>query len=311
MNLLKKNLKHFENFLNYIKEHILCIIFIVVLFIISFFILKLFPLSMPNEGQTQEIYIFGISLSNIGGWFTSIGLVITAFWSIYQYTKNVARKQQENGAKIAKLFSEDLLEKCAILGKVILESELNTLLKYDNFNYTSFKNFDVKELIDLYNGDDEICKKIKIILSSDDIQQIYLKFLNSSISFNDSNKNKKEYNIDEARELFILNNSNMPFRFIDLTSSTLNTLEYISMYISSQSTDSKYVYQSLHQIFLKTVKLLAPIICIQNKNYSDKLYTNVIFVYKDWCELNEKDKKIENKKKEKIYKILNPKIKAV
>lgn len=311
MNFIKKNIKHFENFLDYIKEHILCIIVVIIIFIISFAILKLFPSHMPNEIQSQEIYIFGISLANVGVWFTGIGLVIAAFWSMFQFSKSVSRKQQENGAEIAKLFSDDLLEKCAVLGKVILNSELNTLLKYDNLNYKSFMNFDIKELIDLYDDDDEICRKIRTILSSDEIQQIYLRKLDSSISLKDDSIKTKKYNTDDARKLFILNNKNMPFRFTDLISDVLNTLEYISMYISSQSTDSKYVYQSLHQIFLKTVKLLAPIICIQNKNYSDKLYTNVIFVYKDWCKLNEKDKKIENKKKEKIYKILNPKIKAV
>lgn len=311
MNFIKKNIKHFENLLDYIKEHLFCIVLLILVFIISFVILKLFPSHMPNEIQSQEIYICGISLTNIGVWFTGIGLVITAFWSMFQFSKSVSRKQQENGAEIAKLFSDDLLEKCAVLGKVFLDSELNTLLKYDDFNYTAFKNFDVKELIDLYDGDDEICRKIKIIISSNEIQQIYLRKLESSISLNDYISKTKAYTTEEARKIFILNNTNMPFKFIDLISSVLNTLEYISMYISSQSTDSKYVYQSLHQIFLKTVKLLAPIICFQNKNYSDKLYTNVIFVYKDWCRLNEKDKKIENKKKEKIYKILNPKIKAV
>lgn len=103
----------------------------------------------------------------------------------------------------------------------------------------------------------------------------------------------------------------MPFRFIELFNDVLNKLEYISMYISSQSAGSNYVYQSLHQIFLKTVKLLYPIIALQNENYSDKYFTNIICVYNHWCELNEKDTEIEKTKKKKVYKILNPKIKTV
>ena len=311
MNFIKKYIKHFGNFLDYIINHLLCILVLILIFITSFAILRLFPSYMPTDIQSQEIYIFGISLANIGVWFTGVGVLIAAFWSMFQFSKSVSRKQQENGAEIAKLFSDDLLEKCAVLGKVILSSELNPLLKYDNLDYKSFKNFDIKELIDLYDGNDEVCRKMKYILSSDEIQQIYLRKLDTTISLKDISINDKKYTTEEARQIFILNNKNMPFRFIDLVSNVLNTLEYISMYISSQSADSKYVYQSLHQIFLKTVKLLAPIICVQNKNYSDKLYTNIIFVYKDWCELNEKDKKSEAKKKEKIYKILNPKIKAV
>ena len=103
----------------------------------------------------------------------------------------------------------------------------------------------------------------------------------------------------------------MPVLFSQLVSLTLNELEYISMYIASQAAGSKYVYQSLHQIFLRTIKLLAPIIALQNKDYSDKYYTNIIFVYNEWAELRQIGLKREKKNKEKANKILNPKIKTV
>ena len=57
--------------------------------------------------------------------------------------------------------------------------------------------------------------------------------------------------------------------------------------------------------------MLGPYICVLNKDYSDKYYTNIIHVYNEWCTLRDMDLKNEKKKKEKVNKILNPKIKMV
>lgn len=312
MNFIKKNIEHLGNFLDYIIEHLLCIIALILIFIISFAILKAFPYSMPKDIQSQEIYILGVSLNNIGIWFTAIGLIVTAFWSMYQFTKNIARNQQEKGAEISKMVSQILLNKCTILGNVILKSELNKIFNFDDLKPTTFKNFDNNELMKLFKEPDTASLRIKNILTSNELQQIYFRVLETNISQQSyDDLSEKIYDDEEARKLFILDNSNFPFSFLELINSTLNDLEYISMYIASQNTDSKYVYQSLHQFFLRTVKILAPIICLQNKNYSDKYYINIIHVYNYWCHLRSLDKKREEKNEEKVKKILNPKIKKV
>lgn len=104
----------------------------------------------------------------------------------------------------------------------------------------------------------------------------------------------------------------MPFLFDELISDVLNQLEYLCMFLSSQVAGSKYVYQSLHQVFLRTVRALAVEISItNNKSYSDKYYTNLISVYNEWKKLYLKDLLKERTLKDKIEKILNPKIKTV
>lgn len=312
MNFIKKNIEHFGNFLDYVIEHLLCIFVLILVFIISFAALKASPLSMPKDVQSQEIYIWGISLNNLGIYFTIVGLIITAFWSTYQFVRNTSRNQQEKGAEISKMVSQVLLTKCTILGSVILKSELNDIFNFDDLKPSTFRNFDNNELMKLFKEPDRASIQIKSILTSNDIQQIYFRVLETNISQQDYNDlSDKKYDDEEARKLFILDNANLPFSFLELINSTLNDLEYISMYIASQSTDSKYVYQSLHQFFLRTVKILAPIICLQNKNYSDKYYVNIIHVYNYWCYLRNLDKKREDKNEEKIKKILNPKIKKV
>lgn len=302
---MRKNFEHLANFFNYIFEHTFCILLIITFLILSGIILINLPQSNPDNIESQQILIFGVSLDNWGIWYTAVGLIITAVWSMYQFNKNSSRKQQEKGAEIAKLFAHDLLKKCTILGKVILSSGIDDLFALESLDYRVFKNFDRTEMSDIYNNEDLLFIKLKQILFSEDTQKKYIDLLKENIGIK-SNDSKIEY-----KDIFILDNSNMPVLFSELVSSVLNQLEYISMYIASQSAGSKYVYQSLHQIFLKTVKLLAPIIALQNKDYSDKYYTNIIYVYNEWSNLRQQNLKKEIKKKDKANKILNPKIKTI
>ena len=315
MYYINKIKKHLITWWDYIKEHLVRMFFLLFLFSSLCIIFCFFPReNIIQNGMIteQHIMIFGITLGNWFTYISMIALLITAIWAIYQFDKNNSRKQQEKGAEIAKLFSEDLLFKCTILGKVILDSGIGNLFKLNILDYRKFKNFDRAEMYNIYKSDDEIFLKLKQLLFSDNTQQIYLRYLDDHISLvRFQELSDKVYSNEDIKLLFNLDNKNMPFLFNQLVSSVLNELEYISMYIASQSAGSKYVYQSLHQIFLRTVKLLAPIIALENKNYSDKYYINIIHVYNEWAHLREIDEKKEKKNKEKANKILNPKIKTV
>ena len=305
---------HISHWIQYLKEHLVRFITITILFILLCFSFTFFYRQNIIQSGTitdQNVIIFDITLTNWFTWLSIVAIVITAIWAIYQFDKNLSRKQQEKGAEIARLFSQDLLFKCTILGNVILDSGIDDIFKIDTLDYRVFKNFDRSEMYDIYS-DDDIFLKLKNILYSDNTEQIYLQYLERNITIAPPKDiDTKLYTDDEAYDLFKLDNANMPFKFTQLVASVLNDLEYISMYIASQAAGSKYVYQSLHQIFLRTVKLLAPIIAMQNKDYSDKYYINIIHVYNEWATLRNLDLKREAKNKHKAKKILNPKIKTV
>lgn len=315
MYYLDKIKTHLSNWWEYIKEHFVRII--VISFILSLFCLAFYFFPKENIIENgviteQHIIIFGITLENWFTYISMIALLITAIWAIYQFDKNNSRKQHEKGAEISKIISNDLLYKCSILGEVIIRSELDNLFHFDNLKPSIFKNFDKTELVNLFDNQDEIFIEIKSICTSNEIQQIYFRCLETNITQqNYKDLLDKVYSDEDAEKLFKLDNACMPFNFLGLVTSTLNDLEYISMFISSQSAGSKYIYQSLHQFFIRTIKILAPLICIQNKDYSDKYYTNIIHVYNTWCLMRKKDLKKEQKNKEKINKILNPKIKTI
>lgn len=262
MDFIRKNLEHFFNFLKYILERLLCIILILSIIIIAtIFFFRNSVIINPSSFESQEILFCGISLGNLSAWFAAITIIITAIWSMYQFIKSVSRKQQEKGASIAKDFTSGLLDKCGIVTVVFKKSKLYKLLN-SHEEYNSFRNFTVSELRDIYGN--ELPAIYRAIEQECNLDKIYHDLLKnriteysnkSSSSYNRKNKksnhNRIENNeIRNTRDLFILDNKDLPFHFGSLVDDVLNELEYICMDISSQAADSKYIYQSLHQIFL-------------------------------------------------------------
>lgn len=346
-----------ENTSNFFKKikYIITFLLVIALFFAIVFI----------KNDENNISIFGKELDIWESWITIIAIPITAGWAVHQYYKNLLLKKQEKAAEIAKLFSDELLDKCSLIGNVIEKSDLRELLQLKEIDTSKLQRFDREEIIDLYK-DEKIFEKYVSILFSKNVQLAYLHILEKRISIKSWNeikeKSKKEkeeyienilkknyskkeitdlkkkkmlfeefekyclnnnikaeinkayireYSDEEARQLFILDNQYLPFSFSKLVSDVLNELEYICMYISSQSAGSYFVYQSIHQIFLKTVKSTALNIAYANKNYSDKYYTNIIHVYKEWYNKREFDLRKEKNNKRKAYKYLEPKIKTV
>lgn len=241
------------------------------------------------------------------------------------------RKQQEKASEIAKQFSNDLLLKCDIVNTVYKLSPIGTLLELQQKNYSLFKNFNIEEIRKIYN-DYNFPLKYKKLEDSINFDDIYYSLLEKRITIKGiSNKQVKKikkknnrqalkhYSTDEAINLFRLDNSNFPFHFWALVDNVLNDLEQVCMNISSQAAGGIYIYQSLHQVFLRTVRTLVVEISLRNNSSnSDKYYTNVIEVYKEWTKIYIKNSSIEDKKnnkvkkyKNKIEKILNPKIRTV
>lgn len=298
------------------KYWILLIVFI--LFILAIFLCER---EEASTIETQQIKFLGITIENWAQWITIITIPYTAGWTIFQFKKNISAKKQEKAAQIGKEFSQNLVNKCGIIYDVFRASSLNELLEFDQKNYDDFKFFNVDELRRIYNDDDFPTKYMERRNNSlQELDEIYHERLIKSIT---PLINKKKVEIDikngtvreiqdvEVKNPFILQNKDLPYHFFDLMSDVLNQLEYICMDISSKATDSSYIYQSLHQMFLRTIRTMAVDISVDNKNFSDKYYTNIIHVYNDWTTRYIKDSKIENRKKEKINKILNPKIKTV
>lgn len=306
------------NFFDYIRTHIIYVIICIAFIIGSGFLLLFLPIQNPTQVESQEIALFGISLNNWGIWITIIGAFFASIWAMYQYTKNASIRQQEKSSEIAKTFSDGLLKKCSTLIAVYQNSPLDSLITHKPYS----QDFNTEELREITN-DDDFPSKYKEIKESIDFDYLYYRVLESRITteseykdkFKKIDKNKKNkyvYTTEEARNLFILDNSSFPFHFSNLENEILNKLEYLCMSLSTHAAGYTYIYQSLHQIFFDTVETLSIEISIRNHGkYSDKFYTNIIKVYEEWQKIYQKSLKDEEKKKINKKKKLNPKIKTV
>ena len=322
MYYIDKIKKHLKNWLEYAKEHLIRIVFIALLFVLFCYILTLLPKIMEN-GE-QHILIFGITLSNWSIWIGIFGIICAAIWALYEFDKSRISNKQEKAADIAKIFSDDLLTKCGIVIAVYQNSPIKGLLEQIDTLNSPFEHFTTEELREITNTDDfpSLYKKDRDRI---DFDEIYFKILEQRICTKSEylEKNKKstkdkeikeskKFSTEEARGLFILDNSNLPFHFFNLVDDVLNRLEHVCMNISSHAAGSMFIYQSLHQMFFDTINTLAFEISIRNNGkYSDKFYTNIIYVYNEWQKNYRKSRKNEALRKNQNKKILNPKIKTV
>ena len=68
----------------------------------------------------------------------------------------------------------------------------------------------------------------------------------------------------------------------DYVTDTLNNLEYFSMFFTHNIADESVVYQSLHSSYIEIVEYLYYQIAKLNDKPYDRLYTNVVELYKKW-----------------------------
>jgi len=314
MENLKKNVKYI-------------VLFIVLSILIIWSIMLLISHSSINNPKTediesQQIMIFNISLDNLGTIVTLIGLIGTAIWSMYQYTKSKKSQQQEKSSVIAQHFSETLLDKCDLVIRVFKLSNLSDVIDIFSQPNFSLEDFTCNELREV-TGDDNFPTKYKKMKDNQDFDDIYYNLLERRITTEkdflnkyQDKENKKirvmQYTTEDARALFILDNKGLPFHFLSLVDEVLNDLESVCINLSSKAADSNYIYPSLHQIFFDTVNTLSVEISLRNNGkYSDKFYTSIIHVYTIWKKKYNKILAKENNRKHKNNQLLNPKLKTV
>lgn len=166
------------------------------------------PIKNPEQVESQEILLGGISLDNWGIWITIIGAIIASLWAMYQYSKNLSFKQQEKASEIAKCFADNLTQKCMIVCIVIEKSILNDILDFKNKDCFCFSQFNTNEIRNIYN-DDNFISRYKEIREKADLNNIYYNLLEALISietFDEIQIKHPTYTTGQARKLFQLGN---------------------------------------------------------------------------------------------------------
>lgn len=295
----------------------------IALIIWIFIFLNLNPVT-PSSSMiaSQEIYVFGRSISNWAQWISFITILYTAFWAIYQYKKSVSTKKRDKAGEIAKEFSNSIVDDLGMINLVIHNSILKKYIPTEELiNANKLKYFSVGEARELFKKDsiiDTYKKDLKDHIK--DIDDIYhlvlyqrcvpystdlLKKYEDMKKTKNKSKNKTFKNIDwnKIEHTIKENFPTMPYHFREYEIRSLNKLEAICLDISTKAADSKFIYQSLHQMFLRNIRDLYMEIASINIDSKDKYYTNIISVYNEWVNMYiskyRKERRLTKKNSEK------------
>ena len=216
-------------------------------------------------------------------------------------------QKREKAIEMAKVFSE-LIDKTILVSEVLKNLEAINKINISDSDYNHLNYFDEEELKKLFDEDD--LGKIK---SEINIENIGLeKYISAYAITGDSSLNKfKDEIIFLINEKFLRNEKTkheydkmdviIKREFSKTMVELLNQLEWFSMHFMSDIAEEKTVYQSLHQIYLKTIKLYYPHIAYLNrKGIKDKYYCNIIGLYVKWANIYHKEKEDEVKRNKKI-----------
>lgn len=263
----------------------------------------------------QEVYIPIITA------IISSGISYYVATVVHKFDKKYKRK--EKSLEMANEFSKLISSKSFDIGginKQVLEN-LGMQNKITELENKKYLYFDYNELLSVFTEDDlKRYREYKKIKNVEFVKILFDTFrdgtfidecIRSSIVDFDNHKTldenlKKEKWVYTTGEKTVTIGSNDILQAINSMSKKynetaiygINKLEWLAMYFTNNIADSSTVYQSLYQVYLKTVISQYIDVSQRNKNGHEKFYVNLIELYNEW---SSKKRKYE-KKSEKLKK---------
>ena len=242
----------------------------------------------------------------------AVGSIATAgalFWMIWQnryikaqteaaikeYTYSCGWQEKEKAAELANYYQQKILPKIAYINLISSQSGFKDLLVH--IRPEEMNQFTLTELKALTS--DDICDKIRKCIS--DCEIFTFQFAEYTLPREMRAKFPSLATMSEE----ILHRF-YEMEYDNLSAQLLNEIEYFSMCFNSKVADEEIVYQSLHQTFFSTVKVLYYKIAQQNSVPKDKFYTHTICLYRSWLERDIKNAKKQSQADELISKAFNP-----
>jgi hypothetical protein len=213
--------------------------------------------------------------------FQGMAILASGFF-VYRQIKNSNKqkekdydyKKKEKAIEMAIIFQEMLRDISYIVN--ILERTKIKEIYHDKIKFNELKKFDYDELLDKFGE-----KTVKEVKNIDMMEGVSIEEIaNTYIGFNYADENfLKLCDNQETKKIstLVIND------FLEKKATVLNKLEWFSMNFTSGLADESVVYQSLHQVYLSSVKLFHFEISARNREGSkDKYYCNIIELYNEW-----------------------------
>lgn len=232
-----------------------------------------------NKEQSNFIEILYYSSQIVGNVFLTSGVVV-AVWQYYLSSK-MSRKnfdiiQVQRAIDLSEYYKDNILKYFPAI-RYIFE-KIGVLELFNRISIDNMKDFDICELNKLLKPHEinhlkELQKSdnfTKAVLEANDIYGLELQFL--SLATTSEEVETKVFDKNAFVTIFMANLMNV----------TLNNLEFFALHFHHNTADESVIYQSLHQTFLGNMPYLYYYIANNNTDPSNKLYTNVIWLFNKW-----------------------------
>lgn len=226
-----------------------------------------------------------IVIDDLAGFIINLSMALIALISAvcaflaYKHTRN--RSSKDAACQLASHYANVILKEYRFISNVYKRARLDNYIK-NTISINNLDTFDREELTRLLEAkqldfndfirkvndiDPKIILNCKLLCSeSYSEREIYASFLQT----------------DSDGQERILNESYLVTDLLKEITDLLNQLEWFGMNCRYRLADEEVLYQSLHQTYLSMVWMLYPIISMHNTSNEDKMFTNLIWLFKKW-----------------------------
>lgn len=220
--------------------------------------------------------------------FVIAGVVI-AVWQYYLSSKdsktNLELVQVQRAIDLSEYYKDNILRYYPAIYYIYDATGIANILEI--VATKTVTNFDSYELKTIFTPSQiEELKKIldsdaffRAVIEANDIYHLGFKFHEKEVEISKDGS--------KTTQILVNKNSVVVAYLSNLVNRVLNNLEYFALHFRHNTADESVVYQSLHQSFLEMVPYLYYYIAKQNTDSSNKLYTNVIWLYCKWRQKKE------------------------
>ena len=212
------------------------------------------------------------------------GGVLVAVWQYYLSCKSarteVEIEQVQRAIDLSEYYKDNILTYLPAISYVFEKSGAKKIL--DAIHPEDMKRFDIEELNSIFTKAQR--DELQNIQASEKFYNVILE-ANSIYNLHLNIRGAEEKCIVDGRKQSMLriDGNSVSVAFMsNLINRVLNNMEFFALHFKHNTADETVVYQSLHQTYIRFMPYLYYYIAKTNTNASDKLYTNVIWLYHRW-----------------------------
>lgn len=259
----------------------IAVIIILIMLILDVLLAVMFHFT--DKGETVFVEYLYFTSQIISSIFVSGG-VLVAVWQYYLSSKKSENDlriiQVQRAIDLSEYYKDNILTYLSAINYVFEISGVNKIL--DTIHPKNMKRFDKTELNKLFTPDQikslrniqQSPRFVKAVLEANEIYDLDLNIRIFTM---------EEYHDDKKKKICKIDTESVSVAFMsNLINRVLNNMEFFALHFKHKTADESVIYQSLHQTYLRSIPYLYYYIANANSDPSEKLYTNVIWLYEEW-----------------------------